>query len=127
MPKGAMVLVSMQAYALLLVGILFGVTGQLLLKSSMAKQPHFRLTQIVGVARNWAVVVGFCCYGASTFLYLHVLGTLDLSVAYPTVSLAYVLVIFMSRLVFNERVSLTRWVAVSIIAVGVAFVHVGSS
>ncbi len=54
------------------------------------------------------------------------LARLDLSVAYPTVSLGYVLVIVMSRVLFRERVSAARWVGVIIICTGVALVGVAS-
>src|SRR5688572_2412211 len=112
----------MKSYALLLIAIVFGVAGQLLLKLGMRRQPGFRLLQIMGLLSNWPVLAGFACYGLSTLLYLHVLAKLDLSFAYPTVSLGYVLVIVMSRILFKEPVSPTRWLAVSIICMGVALV-----
>ena len=56
-----------------------------------------------------------------------VLASLDLSLAYPTVSVGYVLVVLMSRAIFKERVTPARWVAVVMIFVGVALVGLGSS
>lgn len=109
-------------YLLLLLAILVGVAGQLLLKFGMTRQPEFRLVDAVGIFRNWPVVTGFACYGVSTLLYLQVLARLELSVAYPTVSLGYVLVIIMSRILFKEAVSPMRWMAVMIICVGVVLV-----
>jgi multidrug transporter EmrE-like cation transporter len=113
-------------YLLLLMAIVVGVTGQLLLKLGMTRRPGFRLIETAGLFRNWPVLAGFGCYGISTLLYLQVLAKLELSLAYPTVSLGYVLVIILSRVFFKERVSLTRWVGVLIICVGVIFVGMGS-
>ena len=69
---------------------------------------------------------GFACYGIATLLYLKVLARLDLSLAYPTVSLGYVLVIVMSKVFFKERISPARWLGVVIICAGVAMVGLGS-
>jgi multidrug transporter EmrE-like cation transporter len=118
---------GLNPYLVLLTAILVGVAGQLLLKFGMARQPGFRLGQSTGLVRNLPVVTGFGCYGISTLLYFHVLAKLDLSVAYPTVSLGYVLVIIMSRILFKEAVSPKRWMAVTIICMGVVLVGLGST
>jgi len=112
-------------YLLLLLAILVGVGGQLFLKFGMARQPNFRIFNIMSVLPNWPVLLGFGCYGLSTVLYLQVLARLELSLAYPTVSLGYVLVIIMSRILFKEAVSAARWMAVMIICCGVVLVGLG--
>ena len=109
-------------YILLLLAILIGVAGQLLLKLGMTRLPEFRVVDMIGLLRNWPVLTGFGCYGLSTVLYLQVLAKLELSLAYPTVSIGYVLVIVMSRVFFKETVSPSRWMAVAIICVGVVLV-----
>jgi len=93
----------------------------------MSRQPGFRLGDIAILMHNLPVVSGFGCYGLSTVLYLSVLARLELSLAYPTVSLGYVLVIIMSRVIFKEPVSPTRWLAAGIICLGVVLVGIGSS
>ncbi len=118
---------NLKAYALLLTAIIIGVAGQLLLKHGMSRHPGFRLWDLQAVARDFPVIGGFCCYGVATLLYFRVLRNLDLSVAYPSVSLGYVLVIVMSRIVFKERVDRARWLAVMIICAGVALVGFASS
>jgi len=117
--------VNANPYVLLLLAILIGVAGQLLLKFGVVRQPGFRISDLAGVLRNWPVLMGFGCYGLSTVLYLQVLAKLELSLAYPTVSLGYVLVIVMSRILFKEVVSLTRWMAVMIICFGLVLVGLG--
>ena len=117
---------DVKAYSLLLVAIVIGVVGQLLLRHGMSRCPGFRLAGIVGLIRNRPVVAGFICYGASTLLYLHVLASIDLSIAYPTVSLGYVLVMVMSKVLFKELIRPAQWGAVLIICAGVALVGLGS-
>ena len=76
-------------------------------------------------ANMGSVAGGFGCYAIATILYLHSLGRLDLSVAYPTVSLGYVLVTLMSKKLFDEPVTSTRWMAVVMICSGVGIVGFG--
>lgn len=114
-------------FSLLLLAILIGVVGQLLLKFGMTRRPGFRFADVMNLWRNWPIVAGFACYGLSTILYLQVLAQLELSLAYPTVSLGYVLVIIMSRLLFKEVVSPQRWMAVGIICLGVLLVGLGAN
>ena len=118
---------DLNAYGLLLVAILIGVTGQLLLKQGMSRRPAFRLWELAAAVRDSYVVGGFACFGIATLLYFTVLRRLDLSVAYPTVSIGYVLVIVMSRVCFKEPISRPRWLAVMIICAGVALVGFASS
>ncbi len=117
---------DLKAYFLLLIAIVIGVVGQLLLKHGMLRRPGFRLRDLAELAHDFSILGGFCCYGIATLLYLNVLASLNLSVAYPTVSLGYVLVIVMSRVLFKESVTATRWVAVVMICAGVALVGLGS-
>jgi drug/metabolite transporter (DMT)-like permease len=113
-------------YTQLLVAITIGVIGQLLLKHGMSRHPAFQLRDLASLATNFSVLGGFCCYGVATLLYFKVLGRLDLSIAYPTVSLGYVLVIVLSRILFKERIGRARVLAALIICSGVALVGLTS-
>lgn len=117
---------DLTAYALLLVAIGLGVVGQLFLKHGMSRRPSFGLGELWLVARDFYVISGFLCYGLSVLLYLKSLASLDLSLAYPTVSLGYVVVILLSKLFFDERISPARWAAAAIICAGVALVGLGA-
>ncbi len=84
---------DVRAYMLLLVGIMIGVIGQLLLKYGMSRRPGFKVKDIRSLAGDFFVLGGLGCYGIATLIYLKVLASLDLSLAYPTVSVGYVLVV----------------------------------
>ena len=116
---------DVQTYLLLLIAIVLAVIGQLLLKLGMSRRPNFRLKDLGALTRDLPVLAGFCCYGISTLLYLQALATLSLSVAFPTVSLGYVLVIVLSKVCFKEPINRFRWIAVLIICAGVALVGLG--
>jgi len=113
---------SIIVYLLLLLCIVIGIAGQLLLKLGMSKYPAFKLENLLVTLFNPLIMAGFACYAASVLLYFKVLENIDESIAYPTVSLGYVLVVIMSRPLFGEQISRTRWLAVVVICVGVGLV-----
>lgn len=117
---------NLVTFLLLFAAIGLGVAGQLLLKHGMAKRPNIGLSELRQIAFDIHVVGGFSSYGISVLLYFKVLEVLDLSVAYPTVSLGYVLIILLSRILFKEIVTPTRWAAVVIICAGVVLVGLGA-
>ena len=96
----------MLAYFLLFLSILTAVAGQVLLKFGMTKRPTFQVHQVLTLVTDWHVVLGVVSYGISTLLYFSVLSSLELSFAYPTVSLGYVFVIIMSKIFFGETITL---------------------
>ena len=81
---------------------------------------------IAGLFRKCVAVpyifVGFGLYGVSAILWLEVLSKLDISVAFPMVSLTYIATLFVGRFLFNEPVNLCRVVGVLLICSGVFFV-----
>jgi multidrug transporter EmrE-like cation transporter len=112
-------------YLLLLLGISIGVGGQLLLKRGMRQRAGFQIGHLLTLIGDWWVIGGFACYAVSALLYFKVLATLDLSLAYPTVSIGYVFALVLSKVIFGEAISPTRWLAVTIICAGVALVGFG--
>ncbi|AFL87569.1 putative membrane protein [Terriglobus roseus DSM 18391] len=65
----------------------------------------------------WAVM-----FVAATACWLVALKTLDISYAYPLLSLGFVLVSGLAALLLHERVSRQRWIAIGVISCGAAMV-----
>ena len=65
------------------------------------------------------VLLGFFMYGLSSLVWLFILSKLPLSLAYPLVSMGYVLVVFFSWLLLREEVNTARLVGVAVICLGV--------
>tara|TARA_Y100000310_G_scaffold344091_1_gene455059 strand:- start:1926 stop:2294 length:369 start_codon:yes stop_codon:yes gene_type:complete len=112
----------------LVTSIILGVIAQLFLKLGMKKANvlSVRKTKKIELLKklflNKAVVLGFFSYGMSLLLWVLALSELDLSYAYPMVSLSYVLVAFSSMIFFKEEISKQRWVAIAVITLGVILV-----
>jgi len=114
--------------ALLLVAVVIGVTAQLSLKQGMnrAQIVHFRAFSvpvlIMRIFWNPFVLFGCFCYAVSLLLWLVILSKLDLSYAYPMVSMGYFFVALGSYFIFKEKITWQRWLAIGVIVLGVVLV-----
>jgi drug/metabolite transporter (DMT)-like permease len=70
---------------------------------------------------GWVWLWGFS-FVIATALWLLGVQRLDLSYAFPLLSIGYILVNLLSVLLFRERVDGMRWVAVAIISLGVILI-----
>ncbi len=117
-----------RALLILLVAISFSVTGEGLLKHGMntvgmfSLQPHLILSGLVRTFSNPYVLGGFSFIFLGSVFWLSVLSRLPLSLAYPLLSLSYVLVVLSAWLILKEDISVTRMAGVFIIISGVVVV-----
>ena len=113
----------MTNYLILFVSILLAVIGQLLMKQGMNQFGTFPVSKllqhIVPMFLNPWVFAGLMSFGLSSVFWLVVLSRINLSLAYPMVSLAYVVVAFASIIFFKEPVSFIRWMGILVIVFGV--------
>ncbi|MDO8671565.1 MAG: EamA family transporter [Dehalococcoidia bacterium] len=117
-----------RALLILLVAISFSVSGELLLKHGMntvgmfSLQPGLIISGLVRTFTNLFVLGGFSLIFLGSVFWLSVLSRLPLSLAYPLLSLSYVLVVLSAWLILKESISVTRVVGVFIIMSGVVVV-----
>jgi small multidrug resistance pump len=100
-------------YVALWLGILMGVGGQMLLKAG-AGAPNF-MAQLV----DWHTLIGLGLYGAATVGYLIAIRRIPLSVAFPSISLSYIVVMIIGGIVFGEALTVAKIAGVVLIGVGV--------
>ena len=110
---------------MILFSIVMGVIGQICLKQGMINIGRFTsnvnntINLLQRALSNPVVITGFLCYGISALSWLIVLSRVELSYAYPMVSLGYVLVVLLSWIIFKENVTLLRLIGVVIVCFGV--------
>jgi len=100
--------------SLLLVG------GQVFLKFTMMRMLPFAWTRTfwVSLLTNWHFAACGLFFGAASLLWMYIVKVFPFSMAYPMVSLSYVLGMVAAILVFHEEVSPTRWLGVLLIMAG---------
>ncbi len=115
----------MKAGVLILLSIILGALGQLSLKQGMMEEgeilirPEKILPTLLLVFSRPFVLLGLFFYAVSTIFWLMVLSRVELSYAYPMLSLGYVLVVFFSWVLWREQISSLRIFSLLLICVGV--------
>lgn len=102
---------TLPTFALLLFSITLGSFGQICLKIGLRQHgiqiAHSLLATILNVItamiQPW-VILGLGLYVLSTFIWLLLISRVRLSVAYPMISISYVIVMFLSVLILHESV-----------------------
>lgn len=74
---------------------------------------------------NTHLLAGYSLYGIFTVLLVLALRDGELSILYPVISLTFVWVAILSTLLFNEVLSVTKVLGISIIVAGVAVLGAG--
>ncbi|WP_341281425.1 EamA family transporter [Paenibacillus sp. FSL H8-0537] len=111
-------------YIYLLINILMLVTGQILFKLGLNQIGGVTLQTAWKALFNAYIISGITLYALATLLWFVILTRMPLSLAYPLQSLAYVFGLLVALIIFKEPVSVTKWIGVLIIIVGVTFVAI---
>jgi multidrug transporter EmrE-like cation transporter len=113
---------------LILCGVLLNALGQLLLKAGTNSVGRFEFVadNIVPVATRVAaephIMAGVLCYGVSLIVWIMGLSRVEVSVAYPLLSLGYVINAAAAWYFFGEAMPLARVAGIGLIVLGVCFI-----
>ena len=116
------------SFTLLLAGVLLNAAAQLLLKAGTnAVGPfEFSTANAVPVGMKLAlephILGGIACYVVSVVVWILALSRVEVSVAYPMLSIGYVVNAVAAYYLFGEAVSATRLVGIGVIILGVFIV-----
>ena len=119
---------SAAAMAFLMAGVLLNAAAQLLLKAGTNVLGVLSLTRdtwpdtLLKMATQSYFVLGIACYGISVFVWILGLSRVPVSIAYPLLSVGYVVNAIAAYYLFGEAVTLTRWLGIGFIVVGVTLV-----
>ncbi|OZU88379.1 hypothetical protein CIL03_12075 [Virgibacillus indicus] len=106
-------------YILLIINILFLVSGQMLWKTGMSQIGPWGAGTLIDVIKSPYIIGGGMIYVFATVLWLYILTKMPFSIAYPFQSLAYVLGVFIGFAIFKETVTPTQWAGAAVIVFGV--------
>ena len=115
---------------LILLGVLLNACAQLALKQGMRAIGSFAFTINnfipigLKIAANPFIAIGFGCYLVSVIVWLMVLSRVEVSYAYPLLSVGYIVTAFAGQIFFNESIGILRWTGIIIICLGVYLITV---
>lgn len=110
---------------LIVVGVLLNAVAQLSLKQGMRIIGSFRFAPenffpiLLRASANPFVLAGLTCYVISVLVWMMVLSRVEVSFAYPLLSIGYVVTAFAGFMLFDENMNLVRWLGVVVICLGV--------
>ena len=113
------------AFAFLLTGVLLNAAAQLLLKAGTNVMGVITLTRddwpdtLMRMATQGYFITGVIFYGVSLIVWILGLSRVPVSMAYPLLSLGYVVNAVAAQYLFGEAVTVTRWLGIGFIVVGV--------
>jgi multidrug transporter EmrE-like cation transporter len=113
------------AFAFLFTGVLLNAGAQLLLKAgtnalgviSLTRENWWDVLWKMGTQGHF--VAGVACYMVSLLVWIMGLSRVPVSVAYPMLSLGYVINAVAAFYLFGETVTVARWLGIGFIIVGV--------
>jgi len=108
---------------MILFSVVTGSAGQLVMKHGMNSigkiHASHAASKLASAFLNPFVLGGFALYGISALMWMVILSRVNLSYAYPMVSLGYVIVVVSSRYLFHEPVTAQRLLGTLVICFGV--------
>jgi multidrug transporter EmrE-like cation transporter len=120
--------VSPIAFALVLTGVLLNATAQLLLKAGTNAVGHFEfhLDNLIPVGTKIAfqpyILGGMTCYAISLVVWIMALSRVPVSIAYPMLSIGYVVNAAVAYFWFGEPLAAQKLLGLGFIVLGVVLV-----
>ncbi|HRY16521.1 MAG: 4-amino-4-deoxy-L-arabinose transferase [Candidatus Competibacteraceae bacterium] len=113
------------SFALILTGVLLNAFAQLLLKAGtntlgvISPTVANALPLAGSIATNPHFLGGFACYGVSVLVWIVALSRVPVSIAYPMLSIGYVVNALAAGYLFGEALTGGRWLGIGFIIIGV--------
>ena len=113
------------AFALVMTGVLLNAIAQLALKASVSDTGIINLdmqsllSSAGSLATNLWLWVGLICYAISVVVWILALSRVDVSIAYPMLSIGYIVNALAASQLFNEPLGLEKVIGIGVIIVGV--------
>ena len=117
---------NLTTFAFIISGVLLNACAQILLKAgtnALGGAIHLTMGNwfqtFIKVVTQLPILGGLACYGISLVVWIIGLSRTDVTIAYPMLSLGYVVSAFGAWMFLGEAVSPQRLVAIGVIVIGV--------
>ncbi len=116
------------SFSLILTGVLLNAAAQLLLKAGTNAVGHFAFERGNIIPVGWQlatqphIFTGLVCYVVSVIVWIMALSRVEVSVAYPMLSIGYVVNALAAWYLFGEALTPMRLIGIGIIVFGVFIV-----
>ncbi|MGE5632947.1 MAG: EamA family transporter [Caulobacteraceae bacterium] len=113
-------------YIMAIISIILGSAGQFGLKlgANQLKTGQGITAIIMSLIFNLNIVLSLFCFFSSLVIWIFVLKRMELSVAYPMVSLGYIITMILAFLFLNEPLRITKLFGTALIIAGVVVINI---
>ncbi len=117
---------NLSTFGFIFTGICLNAVAQLLLKAGTKAVGAIHLSMDnwlpigIKLATQWPIIGGLTCYVLSVVVWIIGLSRVDVSIAYPMLSLGYVVNAIGAWYFLGEAISMQRIIAIAVILLGVA-------
>ena len=116
------------SFALIFTGVMLNAAAQILMKAGTNSIGYFEfsMANIVPIgwklATEWHIVAALFCYALSVIIWILALSRVPVSIAFPLLSMAYIVTAVAAWYLLGEALSLTKVVGIVVIILGVIII-----
>ncbi len=119
---------NLVSFSLIFTGVMLNAAAQILMKAGTNAIGHFEFSAAnilpIGwkLATEWHIITALFCYGISVVVWILALSRVPVSIAFPMLSMAYVVNALAAYYLLGEPFSTTKLVGMAVIIVGVIII-----
>jgi multidrug transporter EmrE-like cation transporter len=119
---------NLVSFALIFTGVMLNAAAQILMKAGTNAVGHFEFSMEnvlpIGwkLATEWHIVTALFCYGISVVVWILALSRVPVSIAFPLLSMAYIVTALAAWYLLGEPLSMTKLFGIGVIILGVIII-----
>jgi multidrug transporter EmrE-like cation transporter len=119
---------SLISFALIFAGVMLNAAAQILMKAGTNAIGHFEFSAAnilpigIKLATEWHIIVALSCYVVSVVVWILALSRVPVSIAFPMLSMAYVVNAIAAWYLLGEDFSPTKLAGMGVIIFGVIII-----
>ena len=116
------------SFGLIFTGVMLNAAAQILMKAGTNAVGHFDFSveNILPIglklATEWHIIVALFCYVVSVIVWILALSRVPVSIAFPLLSMAYIVTAVAAWYLLGEALSATKLVGIGVIIFGVIII-----
>ena len=116
------------SFGLIFTGVMLNAAAQILMKTGTNAIGHFAFSweNVLPIgwklATEWHIVTALFCYALSVVVWILALSRVPVSIAFPLLSMAYIVTAVAAWYLLGEPLSMTKLVGIGVIILGVIII-----
>jgi multidrug transporter EmrE-like cation transporter len=119
---------NLVSFGLIFTGVMLNAAAQILMKAGTNAVGHFDFSTEnilpigIKLATEWHIITALFCYALSVIVWILALSRVPVSIAFPMLSMAYIVNAVAAWYLLGEDFSLTKAVGIGVIILGVIII-----